>query len=128
MKIFKLLKNRKLGASDGFSMLEVMVGIIIFTLGLLLLGSMMVVSIDGNVWSNKTTEVVQAVRDKVEDFRNTKVADMHNGNDVVDGMLRSWMVSDEAENLKRLTVVVSWNDKRDVTHACTTTTFIEAGI
>jgi prepilin-type N-terminal cleavage/methylation domain-containing protein len=127
MKILKKLKLKRIQEVGGFTLLEVMVGLVIFTLGLLLLGSMMIVSIDGNVWSNKTTEVVQLVRDKVEDFRNMDAGEMVNGSDMVAGMTRSWAVTDEAENLKRLTVVVSWNDKRDVTHACTTATFIQVG-
>ncbi len=126
MKSFKKLFSR-IRTQRGFTILEVMVGIIIFTLGLLLLGSMMIVSIDGNVWSNKTTEVVQVIRDKVEDFRNMKSADMVSGADVVNGLSRSWTVSDAADNLKQLTVVVSWNDKRDVSHACTTATYIQVG-
>ena len=127
MKILKKLRLKKVRGAGGFTLLEVMVGIVIFTVGLLLLGSMMIVSIDGNVWSNKTTEVVQAIRGKVEDFRNMKAADMSSGTDVVGGMARSWEISDAADNLKKLTVVVSWNDKRDVTHACTTATFIQVG-
>lgn len=126
MKTLRKLFSR-IRTSEGFTLLEVMVGLVIFSVGLLLLGSMMIVSIDGNVWSNKTTEVVQLVREKVEDFRNMKSEDMENGYDVVNGLSRSWLVTDEAENLKKLTVVVSWNDKRDVTHACTTATYIQVG-
>lgn len=128
MNILNKLKLKRFKEISGFTLLEVMIGLVIFTTGLLLLGSMMIVSIEGNVWSNKTTEVVQVIRDKVEEFRNLKPADMHSGEDVVDGMTRSWSVSDEADNLKKLEVVVSWNDKRDVTHACTTATFIQVGL
>lgn len=115
----------KIRNDKGFSILEVMVGLIIFTVGLLLLSSMMMVSLKGNKWSNKTTQTVQLVRDKMEDFRNEDISSMVNGSDVVDGINRAWFFEDLTSNLKKLTVVVDWTDERDVVQACTTVTYIQ---
>jgi Tfp pilus assembly protein PilV len=108
-------------------MLEVMVGLIIFSLGLLLLGSMMVVAIKGNEWSDKTTKTVQLLRDKIEDLRDEDPAEMVAGSDQIAGISRSWFFEDLATNLKQLTIVVSYVDERDVVQECTTTTYIEVG-
>ena len=117
----------RLKKSEGFTLLEVMVGLIIFSLGLLLLSSMLVVALRGNVWSDKTTQIVQTVRDKIEEFRHAKVADMVNGTDMVRGMSRSWAFEDVTSNLKKITVVVDWHDQRSVEHQCTTATYIQVG-
>jgi len=119
--------KRKLQGAEGFSVLEVMVGLIIFSLGLLLLGSMMVVAIKGNEWSDKTTKTVQLLRDKIEDLRDEDPGEMVSGSDQVAGITRSWYFEDIEANLKQLTIVISYVDERDVVQECTTTTFIEVG-
>jgi prepilin-type N-terminal cleavage/methylation domain-containing protein len=111
---------------DGFSMLEVMIGLIVFSLGLLLLSSMMMVSLKGNKWSNVTTDVVQLLRDKVEDYRYAEPAEMVAGADVVDGIRRSWYFRTlPPGNLQELTVVLEWSDEREAVQACTTITYIQ---
>ncbi|MFH2056382.1 MAG: type II secretion system protein [bacterium] len=116
----------KLKRQDGFSMLEVMVGLVIFSLGLLLLSSMMMVSLKGNKWSNATTDVVQLMRDKVEDFRNADVSEMVSGEDVVNGIRRAWQFRAlPPGNLRELMVALEWTDERSAVQACTTYTFIQ---
>lgn len=117
----------KLKKTDGFTLLEVMIGLIIFSLGMLLLGSMTVVALRGNTWSNKTTQVVQAMRDKIEDFRHAPVTDMVSGADAVGSLSRSWTFEDLESNLKKVTVVVSWADAQAIAKACSTVTYIETG-
>ncbi len=107
--------------------MEVMVGIVIFTLGLLLLTSMMIVALNGNVWSEKTTDMVQATREIVEQFRRTPDDDMANGSDVRGRLTRNWTIQDIDANLRQLTVVVSYTDKKNVAHACSTITYIQVG-
>ena len=117
----------KIKSQDGFTLLEVMMGLVIFTLGLLLLSSMMVVALRGNVWSDKTTQVVQATREKIEEFRRLPDEDMASGTDVRAGFNRSWLVEDIDAQLKRLTVVVSYSNEKAVVRACTTVTYLEVG-
>lgn len=117
----------KIQSQDGFTLLEVMMGLVIFTLGLLLLSSMMVVAIRGNVWSDKTTEIVQATREKIEEFRRLADEDMASGSDVRGGMNRSWEIADVDTYLKRLTVVVGYEDEKAVEKVCTTITYIQVG-
>jgi prepilin-type N-terminal cleavage/methylation domain-containing protein len=117
----------KLKKTNGFTLLEVMIGLIIFSVGMLLLGSMTVVALRGNTWSNKTTEVVQAMRDKIEDFRHATTTDMVSGTDVVNGLSRRWFFEDLSTNLKKVTVVVSWDDQKAIAKRCSTMTYIETG-
>ncbi len=117
----------KIRSQDGFTLLEVMMGLVIFTLGLLLLSSMMVVAIRGNVWSDKTTQVVQATREKIEEFRRLPDEDMASGSDVRGSMNRTWEVADVDTYLKRLTVVVGYSDEKAVERVCTTITYIQVG-
>lgn len=115
----------KIKSQDGFTLLEVMMGLVIFTLGLLLLSSMMVVALRGNVWSDKTTEIVQATREKVEEFRRLPKALMASGADVRGNLTRSWQVADIEDKLRQLTVVVGYTDENELARACTTTTYIQ---
>ncbi len=117
----------KIQSQDGFTLLEVMMGLVIFTLGLLLLSSMMVVAIRGNVWSDKTTQIVQATREKIEEFRRLPDEDMASGSDVRGGMSRTWEIADVDTYLKRLTVVVGYEDEKPVETVCTTITYIQVG-
>ena len=114
----------KLKKTDGFTLLEVMMGLIIFSVGMLLLGSMTVVALRGNTWSNKTTQVVQAMRDKIEDFRHATTAEKVNGSDVVNGLSRRWTFQNVTTNLDMITVVVSWEDDKQIAKSCSTMTYI----
>ncbi len=118
---------RKLRTAKGFTLLEVMIGLVIFSVGMLLLGSMTVVALRGNVWSDKTTQVVQAMRDKIEDFRHADVDDMVGGSDVVNGLNRQWTFEDLSTNLKKITVKVSWDDEKAIAKCCSTITYIQTG-
>jgi prepilin-type N-terminal cleavage/methylation domain-containing protein len=115
----------KLRKTDGFTLLEVMIGLIIFSVGMLLLGSMTVVALRGNTWSSKTTQVVQAMRDKIEDFKHATTAQKVGGSDVVNGLNRRWSFENVATNLDQITVVVSWDDEQAIAKSCSTITYIE---
>ena len=69
-------KLRKKMNSEGFTILEVMVGLVIFSIGLLTLLSMIAISISGNTWSEKTTQTVQMVRETIENIKNTPLSDL----------------------------------------------------
>ncbi|MBU1319177.1 MAG: prepilin-type N-terminal cleavage/methylation domain-containing protein [candidate division Zixibacteria bacterium] len=120
-------KLRKMLAQDGFSILEVMVGLLIFSLGLLLLMSMLVVSIQSNSWSEMETLSSQLIREKIEQLKSTPEASLNSGSDVVSGVLRSWDISAlGTPGLYDVTVAVNWTDIDARDHACSTQTYIKA--
>jgi Tfp pilus assembly protein PilV len=119
------MKIRKIRSEDGFSILEVMVGLIIFSMGLLLLMSMMVVSIDGNQWAEDTTQSVQLIKEKVEQLKNTRMSQLQSGEDAVGDYARSWDVWAISSNLVGVTVRVKWADADLKEYACSTVTYMQ---
>jgi len=121
----KIKKYLKLKSSEaGFTILEVMIGLVIFTLGLLLLLSMMIISIDGNMWSENHTQSMQLIREKIEQLKNTDEALMVSGNDAIGSYSRNWTVVQATPELKAVSVKVSWLEPSGDSKACSTVTMI----
>jgi prepilin-type N-terminal cleavage/methylation domain-containing protein len=119
---------RKKMNHNGFTILEVMVGLVIFSVGLLTLLSMISISISGNSWSEKTTKTVQMVRETMETIKNTSISDMeYYGYDEQDGVYRSWYIEDdyEVDGLKRVTVWLYWHDDFNRSQYTSTTTYFK---
>ncbi len=114
--------------SDGFTILEVMVGLVIFSIGLLTLLSMVVISISGNSWSDKTTQTVQMVRQTIEEVKNTPEDQLMSFDYAdVNGVFYHWMVEDSYEDpgLKRMTIWVYWYDDLNRPQYTSTTTYFQ---
>jgi Tfp pilus assembly protein PilV len=124
----RMKKLRKKMNSEGFTILEVMVGLVIFSIGLLTLLSMIAISISGNSWSDKTTKTVQMVRETMETIKNTNIADLeHYGYEDADGIYSSWYIEDdyEVDGLKKVTVWLYWHDDFDRSQYTSTTTYFK---
>ncbi len=115
--------KKKLNA-DGFTILEVMIGLVIFSLGLLLLMSMMVISIQGNEWSEHHTQSIQLIREKVEQLKNTPEVAMTSGSDAVGRYSRSWNITQVNSELKGVSVKVAWTEPDGDIKACSTYTYV----
>ncbi|MBD3218272.1 MAG: prepilin-type N-terminal cleavage/methylation domain-containing protein [candidate division Zixibacteria bacterium] len=122
-------KIRKKLDSKGFTILEVMMGMVIFSIGLLTLLSMLVISISGNAWSEKTTQTVQMVRETIETIKNTPEDQMEDyGYEDEDGIFRHWYVEDSYEDqgdVKKVTVWVYWTDEFNRSQYTSTTTYFQ---
>jgi len=108
-----LLKIHSKG-SEGFSLLEVLVSLIIFATGLLMLAPMIITSIKGNEWADMTTKAAHHIQAKIEEIKNT-----HNwtsSQDSPEGMTRSWTVEDWGSFLKKIRVRMTWLDKDGSQH------------
>ncbi len=117
----------RISQAGGFTILEVIVGLIIFTLGLLLLTSMMAVSMQGNSWSKDTTQSAQMIREKIEQIKSNPATHLSSGSDAIGDFRRSWDVSQVTQNLYAVTVRVVWTDVDQSDHACSTMTYIQQG-
>ncbi len=93
----------------GFTLLEVLVGMIIISAGMLLLLPMMVVSMQANDFARGFTEASMLIKDKMEELKNMNIP--ISGVDSVGTVSRSWTVSDAGNNLRRLLVNINWTDK-----------------
>ena len=109
----------------GFSLLEVMIGLLILAVGLLAVAGLTTVNIRTNAYGNHLTEASTFAQAKMEEFRSTHPA-VGNGSDTVDSVTgvrftRKWSVTLNGE-MKMITVTVEWMDIS--THAIELSTII----
>jgi len=117
-----MIKRQKKVA--GFTLIEVMAGIVIMAVGLLLLLPMMVTSIKANDVARKSTEASMLLKDKMEDLKNMNPA--ISGVDTVGTTTRSWTATEISTNLTELTVTINWTDERGNPHSNTMTSYKSA--
>lgn len=107
-----MIKNKSF--QEGFTLIEVMAGMLIISLGLLLLLPMMVTSMQANDFARGSTEASMMIKDKMEDLKNTAVPT--SGADSVGTAARAWTVTDLGNNLLQLDVNIAWTDRHGRTH------------
>lgn len=123
--MFRSSAIKKFSRKEGFTILEVMVGLVIFSLGLLLLMSMMVVSIKGNTWAEFTTQSTQLIREKIEQIKHDPVTYLNSGSDVVGDYMVSWDVTSTTTDLAEVEVRVDWIDADSISYTWSTTTYVQ---
>lgn len=109
------MRLRKISKSDGISILEVLIAMLILSMSLLLLLNMAMVALDGNDWSNHTTLVTQLMQQKLEEIRASGT--FTNGQDSVDGVGRRWTVTNAGPHLRNVSIAMSWSDVRARSHS-----------
>ena len=115
--------NGTIQSRKGFTLLEVLIGLIILTVGLLGLAAMQITFLRGNSFSVKMTEATAVARNKIEDFNNTPFENITSGNEAgpIVGSTgiqynRTWVVvdvdndGDGAIDWKVVDVTTNWND------------------
>jgi type IV pilus assembly protein PilV len=116
-------RNRK-----GFTLIEVLVGLVILAVGLLAIAGMLVTSVKGNYFSNQLTQASYIAQDRLEFLKNLPIdngalnAGTHPEVSVtVSGQVfsRSYTVAVNG-GLKTITYTVTWNDGRDHSVSFTT--------
>jgi len=106
----------------GFTLIEVMAGMVIMSVGLLLLLPMMVTSMQANDFARGSTEASMLIKDKMEQLKNT--ANPASGVDSVGTVARTWTVTDLGSNLLQLDVNIAWIDRNDRPHNNTVTSYM----
>jgi prepilin-type N-terminal cleavage/methylation domain-containing protein len=99
----------------GFTLIEVMAGLVIMSLGLLLLLPMMVTSIRANNYAKNATEASMLIKDKMETLKNMNPPT--SGADTAGTVIRTWTTTAVSTNLSRLDVTVNWIDERGYAHS-----------
>lgn len=109
--------HKKLKSSAGFTLLEVMVAICIFSIGLLAVGSMQVSGTQGTASARRHTAAVVWASDQIEKiislpYDHADLADGSHAGVTKDLYNISWDVSEDEliDNTKAIVVTVSWND------------------
>jgi type IV pilus assembly protein PilV len=106
--------------SQGFSLIEVLIALVILSVALLALASLMVQTTKNNSFGCHMTEAATYARDQLENLRISLWANVVTGNDVRLGSTgtsyaRSWIVVPNGappnDTIKEITITISWNDK-----------------
>jgi Tfp pilus assembly protein PilV len=118
------MKIRRIAGQAGISLLEVLIAMIILSMALLVLLNMAMVALDGNDWSNNTTQATQLMQQKLEEIRSTQ--NFTSGADTAQGMVRKWVVTDAGAHLMKAQVTIVWEDVRANQMTNTMTAFIKS--
>jgi type IV pilus assembly protein PilV len=112
----------------GFTLIEVMIGLIILAVGLLGVAGMQITSVKGNYFSKNLTQASYVAMERLEFLRGLSLneAALSTGSPHSDGtfqdpisgtaFVRSYTVASEG-SLRRITYTVTWND--GVNHSVT---------
>ena len=110
-----------LSSRTGFSLIEVLIALVVFAVGMLSVGAMQIGSIKGNSFSQELTQATVLSQEKLEvlrrmDFEDSNLSSGHHEEGVLSGskFSRSYDVVSTSPTLKAVTVTVRWT--RDIDH------------
>lgn len=97
---------------SGFSLLEVLIAMVILTVGLLAGVALFETGMKALQGGNKWTVGIELAQNKMELLRATNVASLQSGMDELQGMTRSWSVrkSEKDSRIWLIQVDVVWKD------------------
>jgi prepilin-type N-terminal cleavage/methylation domain-containing protein len=112
----KMTKRSKQMTNEGFTLVEVMIGMAIFLIGFLAVGSMQIAAINGNAGVREATEAATLATSQLETLIALPFESIDDGPPETIGAYRvSWEVLDAIEspstvlpNTKTITVTVTW--------------------
>ena len=113
--------NRRLTADRGYTFLELLIGVLILSIGLLAIGGLQIASVRGNAFSHHMTQATYIAQDRLEFLKNLPFSDprllknrYQEEKVTVAGVafLPEYTVTEEG-NLKRIQYTVSWNDGKN---------------
>ena len=103
----------------GFTLIEVVAGLIILAIGLLGIAAMQISATKGGYFSNNVTQATIFAQDKLEYLKNLSYSDSNLSNglhnkDTISGTIFSRAVNvaeDAGNSMKTITVTVQWTDR-----------------
>ena len=103
--------------SEGFSLIEVLIALIILSVSLLALAGLMATTTKNNSSGSHMTEAATFAQDRLEELRTTPWTMITTGSDTRQGATgivytRSWeVVPNTADTLRTVAITLSWNDR-----------------
>ena len=103
------IQTKKAGNHDGFTIIEVVIAMAIFAIGILAVASLQVSTIKGNSSARKMTDAVTLAENRLETMLNMPYAGIADGQATEGAYTISWSVAENvvADNTKFLTVAVT---------------------
>ena len=95
---------------EGFTLVEVMIAVVLFAIGLLAFAGLELVALRNVTFSKDYAKANTYAQQKVEELKGTAWASVSTGSDTLEQRFtRSWTVATQGE-IKNLKVTVSWVD------------------
>jgi len=107
----KGIKKAERMTNEGFTLVEVMIGMAIFFIGFLAIGTMQITAINGNAGAREATEAATRATNQLETLIALPYDSIVPGGPVTDGAYRvTWDVADNmpVPATKTITVTVDW--------------------
>ena len=118
--------DMKKSNEKGFSLVEILIAITVFAIGILAVGNMQIAAIKGNYFANDLTKATTLAQDRMEKLislsytdsllggANTTATDHNDPNNPVDGRYNIfWNIDPDnlIDGTKTIKVIVRWTDK-----------------
>jgi prepilin-type N-terminal cleavage/methylation domain-containing protein len=109
-----------ISSKNGFSLIEVLIALVLFAVGVLGIGAMQIGSIKGNSFSQEVTQATVLSQEKLEElkkmpFDDSNLSSGHHDEGALSGsgFSRSHDVENISATLKAITVTVNWTEEID---------------
>lgn len=106
--------SHKIKCEQGFTLLEVVIAILVFSVGIIAVASMQVTSIHNNSAAIRYTQASQLAANQAEQMMTTPYTTLASGGPVLsdDNVYTiNWTVDGTVNNTRRITVTVAWQEK-----------------
>lgn len=111
--------NRRNRTTGGFSLIEVMFAMALFSIGLLAVATMQGTNVRNNTTGNITTQASMLARARLEQLKSLNIAALAPGDFAEDSSIdadgnpggiyqRQWTIQTTAPDLRKIQVIVSW--------------------
>ena len=104
----------------GFTLIEVLIGVIILAIGVLAIAGMQITSTRGTSFSNNLMHATYVAQDRLEFLKNLAFTDPQiqngsavNGSKTISGVVFNWSYRVAGVDVRTINLTVTWNDGVD---------------
>jgi type IV pilus assembly protein PilV len=130
--IARLHRSRR-GNQRGISLIEVMVGVVLMTIGILGLAALSVTVAQANRGATNRTRADQVLHEKIEEFQTADYDVIADGTDTITvggiAFERTWTVTDDTpmDGVKKIEIVGTWGERGSTFQSRRMTYIAESG-